>query len=89
MVYHVPDEDGKLSKKKDEYECAEVEALMKTFSGIRNKTVGLGLIEDFTTVSGAAKNLQRRGTLDPRGQRGGRLDGRGEEESKKERSGSQ
>ena len=49
LVYHIPNEDGKLVKKKDEYECAESEHLLKTFGGIRNKTVGLGLIDDFTT----------------------------------------
>ena len=49
LVYHIPNADGKLVKKKDEYECAETEHLLKTFGGIRNKTVGLGMIDDFTT----------------------------------------
>ena len=46
-MYHVANDDGKLTKKKDEFECAEVDLLMKTFSGIRNKTVGLGMMDAF------------------------------------------
>jgi len=45
-----------LVKKKDEFECAETEYLLKTFSGIRNKTVGLGMVaEDFSTIMGGKK----------------------------------
>ena len=51
MVYHIQEEE-KLVKKKDEYECGDSTLLLKTFAGIRNKTVGLGRIEDFTTISG-------------------------------------
>ena len=65
LVYHVQS-DGKMVQKKDEYECAESSGLLKTFSGIRNKTVGLGLIEDaqFTSISGG--RVTRRSTLPPK-----------------------
>ena len=62
LVYHIGDEQGKLQKKKDEFECAEVELLLKTFSGIRNKTVGLGLYEDFTTVK-PGQAMERSSTM--------------------------
>ena len=48
LVYHVPQEpgtfkrnvEGGMVKKKDEFECAENEMILKTFTGIRNKLMG-------------------------------------------------
>ena len=48
LVYHMPAEsstfnknvDGNMVRRKDEFECAENELLMKTFKGIRNKLMG-------------------------------------------------
>jgi hypothetical protein len=53
LVYHIS-EDDKMIKKKDEYECAETETILKTFGGLRNKIMGLGQVVDFTTIKGAA-----------------------------------
>ena len=47
LVYHIPAEPTRFSpnaegmvKKKDEFECAENELILKTFVGIRNKLMG-------------------------------------------------
>lgn len=56
LTYHIMDEDDKMVKKKEEYECAETEYLLKTFKGIQNKIVGLGVVaEDFSTILGGRK----------------------------------
>ena len=63
LVYHVANDDGKLTKKKDEFECAEVDLLMKTFSGIRNKTVGLGMMDAFQTTTISGSTVRRSSTI--------------------------
>lgn len=49
LVYHMPAEpttfkrtvaEGEMVKRKDEFECAENELILKTFVGIRNKLMG-------------------------------------------------
>ena len=48
LVYHMPAEpstfnknvEGAMVKRKDEFECAENELIIKTFVGIRNKLMG-------------------------------------------------
>ncbi len=47
LIYHMPAEPSAFNrnaegmvKRKDEFECAENEMLLKTFKGIRNKLVG-------------------------------------------------
>lgn len=48
LVYHMPAEpstfnknvEGSMVKRKDEFECAENELIIKTFVGIRNKLMG-------------------------------------------------
>ena len=47
MVYHMPAEATRFNpnaegmvKKKDEFECAENDLMLKTFTGIRNKLMG-------------------------------------------------
>jgi len=61
LVYHIPAEpsrwdtmtkdasefEGMMAKKNDEFECAENDLILKTFSGIRNKIVGTGSHEAF------------------------------------------
>ena len=55
LVYHMPAEpstfnkfsrsaatEGGMVKRKDEFECAENELILKTFTGIRNKLMGTG-----------------------------------------------
>ena len=49
LVYHIPAEPSRFNqnaagmvKKKDEFECAENELILKTFSGIRNRLMGTG-----------------------------------------------
>lgn len=49
MVYHMPAEPSRFNqnpegmvKKKDEFECAENELILKTFVGLRNKLMGTG-----------------------------------------------
>ena len=49
LVYHIPAEASRFNanpegmvKKKDEFECAENELILKTFVGIRNKMMGTG-----------------------------------------------
>ena len=64
LVYHIPNDEGKLVKKTDAFECAETDHLMKTFAGVRNKTVGLGMLENFSTVSSA--KAERRNTVTPK-----------------------
>lgn len=55
LVYHMPGEPSKFNKfsrsaatesgmvkRKDEFECAENDQILKTFTGIRNKLMGTG-----------------------------------------------
>ena len=57
LVYHIS-EDDKMIRKRDEYECAETESMLKTFSGLRNKIMGLGQVVDFTTIKSAASEIK-------------------------------
>ena len=50
LVYHLPAEpsrfsrfaEGEMVRRTDQFECAENEAILKTFTGIRNKMMGTG-----------------------------------------------
>ena len=64
LVYHMPAEPTAFNrnaegmvKRKDEFECAENELLLKTFKGIRNKLVGTASDPE-TAMFGAAQVKQ-------------------------------
>ena len=62
LVYHMPAEPSAFNrnaegmvKRKDEFECAENELLLKTFQGIRNKLVGTGCDPEMVMGGAAVK----------------------------------